>query len=224
MYHFYYIVLNTIFLFFRSGYDHVLLESYLIPHLFETKCKPVLEKSGNKVTSILSSSKKIIFRDITKLLAPSTNLRNFGKLFNLKQEKAHFPFSKLNSVEYLEEQQLPTLLSDWESDITTKKITQEEINEAHTLFEKNNCRSVGDYLKIYLKLDVLILFQSTQLWRQELKNQIGIDFIECHKFTIASLTHMANGYNMAINKRIGNFFPNNSQTYRLLRQGMRGIF
>ena len=108
-------------MFFRSGYDHVLLESYLIPHLFETKCKPVLEKSGNKVTSILSSSKKIIFRDITKLLAPSTNLRNFGKLFNLKQEKAHFTFSKLNSVEYLEEQQLPTLLSDWESDISTKK-------------------------------------------------------------------------------------------------------
>ena len=151
-------------------------------------------------------------------------MRNFGKLFNLKQEKAHFPFSKLNSVEYLEEQQLPTLLSDWESDITTKKITQEEINEAHTLFEKNNCRSVGDYLKIYLKLDVLILFKSTQLWRHELKNQIGIDFIECHKFTIASLTHMANGYNMAVHKRIGNFFPNNSQTYRLLRQGMRGIF
>ena len=31
-------------MFFRSGYDHVLLESYLIPHLFETKHKNLLEK------------------------------------------------------------------------------------------------------------------------------------------------------------------------------------
>ena len=69
--------------FFRSGYDHVLLESYLIPHLFETKCKPRLEKNGNKVTAILSLEKNITFRDINKLLAPSTNLRSFGKLFNL---------------------------------------------------------------------------------------------------------------------------------------------
>ena len=113
---------------------------------------------------------------------------------------------------------------DYQPDDKVYLETQEEINEAHFLYKKNNCKSVGDYLKIYLKLDVLILFKSTQLWRKELKNQIGIDFIECHKFTIASLTHMANGYNMALNKRIGNFFPNNSQTYRLLRQGMRGIF
>lgn len=211
-------------LFFRSGYDHVLLESYLIPHLFETKCKPRIEKNGNKVTSIQSLSKKILFRDITKLLAPSTNLRSFGKLFNLKQAKAHFPFSKLNSIVYLKEKNLPTDISEWESDITSKTITQKDIDDAHQLFKENNCNSVGEYLKIYLKLDVSILYHSTQLWRKQLKKEIGVDFIEAHKFTIASLTHLAGGTNMTHNKRIGNFFPNNSQVYRLLRKGMRGTF
>ena len=180
------------------------------------------QKNGNKVTSIQSLSKKIIFRDITKLLAPCTNLRSFGKLFNLQQSKAFFPFAKLNSVSYLDEPTLPLSLSEWKSDITSKEVSQEDINEAHHLFYTSNCSTVGDYLKIYLKLDVSILYQSTQLWRKELKRQIGVDFIETHKFTIASLTHLASGHNMALNKRIGNFFPNNSQVYRLLREGMRG--
>ena len=43
----------------------------------------------------------IAFRDITKMLAPSTNLRKFGRLFGLEQEKAHFPFKLLTSVEIL---------------------------------------------------------------------------------------------------------------------------
>lgn len=194
----------------------------MIPHLFETQCKPVIQKSGNKVTSIHSRSKKITFRDITKLLAPSTNLRSFGKLFSLKQSKAHFPFSKLTSINYLSETKLPSDLADWTSDISGKTITLEEIKEAQTLFEQNKCSNVGEYLKIYLKLDVAILYKATNLWRCQLKQQIGIDFIESHKFTIASLTHFAGGINMTQNKRIGNFFPNNSQVYRLLRQGMRG--
>lgn len=199
-----------------------MIESYLIPHLYETKCKPCIQKNGNKVTSIHSRTKKITFRDITKLLAPSTNLRSFGKLFNLKQTKAHFPFAKLNSVDYLKEKKLPTDIKEWESDISGKTITQEEMREALDIFETNKCNSVGEYLKIYLKLDVEILYKATHLWRKQLKQQIGVDFIECHKFTIASLTHFAGGNNMAIGKRIGNFFPNNSQTYRLLREGMRG--
>lgn len=211
-----------IFYFCRSGYDHVLLESYLIPHMFETKCKPRIEKNGTKVTCIKSDKLCISFRDVTKLLAPGTNLRSFGKLFHLQQEKAHFPFSKLTSVDYLEEKTLPTDIKDWHSDISSKQISQEEINEALDLFNKNHCSSVGDYLKIYLKLDVSILYHAAQQWRKELSKQIGIDFIEAHKFTIASLSHLAGGHNMTVHKRIGNFFPNNSQTYRLLREGMRG--
>ena len=86
----------------RSGYDHVLLLGHLVPLAYEAGHRPKILKRGGKVTSIALRS-GIAFRDITKMLAPSTNLRKFGRLFGLEQEKAHFPFKLLTSVEVLPE-------------------------------------------------------------------------------------------------------------------------
>jgi hypothetical protein len=200
----------------------VLLESYLVPYLFEKKCGPKMEKRGNKVTHIKTRC-GISFRDITKLLAPSTNLRNFGKLFNLDQAKAHFPFALLNSVEALNISSLPDDALSWRSDLTGgNAITPEEIAEAQQLFKEANCQNLGDYLRAYLKLDVVILYKATQEWRKTLKTYVGIDFVETNKYTISSLSNLAGLKSSASQQNIGTFFPNNSQSYRLLRNGMRG--
>ena len=205
-----------------SGYDHILLQSYLVPHLFETKCRPKMEKRGNKVSAICTNI-GVHFRDAVKLLSPSTNLRSFGKLFNLEQEKAHFPFGILRSVRVLENKELPRDPKLWKSDLTgSDPITEAEIEEAHQLFVKNGCQCLGDYLITYLKLDVVILYRALQEWRKSLKNLVAIDFIENHKYTIASFSNLAGLKLAAKNKRFGIFFPNNSQIYRLLRLGMRG--
>lgn len=181
-----------------------------------------MEKRGNKVTQIRTNL-GICFRDVTKMLAPSTNLRSFGKLFNLEQVKAHFPFAILNSVEALKRTSLPQNKSEWQSDLTgSDKISDAEIKEAQALFEKADCKNIGDYLKAYLKLDVLILYKSTQEWRRTLKKFVNIDFIEARKFTISSLSNLAGLKAASSKKHIGTFFPNNSQIYRLLRGGMRG--
>jgi hypothetical protein len=66
---------------YSSGYDHVLLESYLVPYLYEKQFYPKLERRGNKLSTIRTRT-GINFRDVTKLLAPSTNLRSFGELSN----------------------------------------------------------------------------------------------------------------------------------------------
>ena len=213
---------TVLFFLLRSGYDHILLESYLVPYLFEKKCRPKMEKKGNKVTQIRTFC-GISFRDMTKLLAPSTNLRSFGKLFNLEQVKAHFPFGLLTSVKVLERPELPTDLSAWKSDLTgNAKITREDVDEAQRLFEAAGCQNLGDYLRAYLKLDVIILFKAGQEWRRTLHRVVGIDFIETSKYTISSLSNFAGLTVSAQNCDIGAFFPNNSQTYRLLRMGMRG--
>jgi hypothetical protein len=181
-----------------------------------------MEKKGNKVTQIRTCT-GVSFRDITKLLAPSTNLRSFGKLFNLEQVKAHFPFALLNSVSVLKEPALPTHLDAWKSDLTgNAKITKADIDEAQRLFAEAGCSTIGDYLKAYLKLDVIILFKATQEWRKTLKRVVGIDFVETAKYTISSLSNLAGLMVNSKNCDIGSFFPNNSQTYRLLRMGMRG--
>lgn len=200
----------------------MLLQSYLVPYLFQKKCHPKLEKRGNKVTSI-KTRYGIHFRDATKLLSPATNLRNFGKLFNLEQVKAHFPFGILNSVKVLDWPSLPRDIRLWKSDLTgSDKITDAEVAEAERLFIENGCSNLGDYLKTYLKLDVIILFKAMQAWRLSLQQLVGLDLIENARYTIAGFSNLAGLKLAAKNKRFGIFFPNNSQMYRLLRRGMRG--
>jgi hypothetical protein len=200
----------------------VLLESYLVPHLFEKLHRPKIEKRGHRVTMIKTRG-GVVFRDVCKLLAPSTNLRGFGKLFNFEQEKAHFPFSLLDSVEKLGLSRLPDDPAAWRSELSgSAEIGPEEIAQAQALFAKSGCKSVGDYLKTYLKLDVVILYKATQEWRKHLRALVGVDFIESRKFTISSLSNLAGGKSLVSRRRPGNFFPNNSQVYRILRQGMRG--
>ena len=198
-----------------------MLQSYLVPYLFEGKFRPKLEKRGNKVTSI-STRAGIVFRDVTKLLAPSTNLRSFGKLFGLEQAKAYFPFGILNSVSVLNQPSLPADPREWRSDLTGDPLSNEQIAEAVNLFRTSNCTSVGDYLKTYLKLDVDILYLATQEWRKHLKSVIDLDFVETKKFTISSLSYLAGAKTCVRSQQLGHFFPNNSQVYRLLRLGMRG--
>ena len=210
--------------FFSSGYDHVLLYGYLVPRLFELGYRPRVERRGNKITC-LSTRCGIAFRDITKLLAPSTNLRKFGQLFGLEQAKAHFPFSLLTSTASLDISELPADANDpaWTSVITgSRPIRQEDVDEARTLFARAGCRNLGDYLAAYLRLDVDILFRAGQAWRRKLRALIDLDFVEASKFTISSLSYAAGLKNQEARLRIASFFPNNSQIYRLLRRGMRG--
>jgi len=193
-----------------------------VPHLFERGFAPVVEKRGNKVTQIRTRC-KVSFRDVTKLLAPSASLRTFGKLFNLEQSKAHFPFGLLDSVEVLRQKGLPTDLTVWRSELATgKDFTEVELAEAQELFAKAGCVTLGDYLKAYLVLDVDILLRATQEWRRRLRDLVKLDFVESRKFTISSLSYTAGLKNLEAGLRFGSFFPNNSQHYRLLRKGMRG--
>jgi len=203
------------------GYDHVLLESYLVPYLFEKGHRPKMEKRGNKVI-VIQTREHIAFRDVTKLLAPSTNLRSFGQLFNLEQKKAHFPFRFLDSVHKLSEPELPADLEMWRSDLTGPSISIDDIAQARALFREANCTSVGDYLRTYLRLDIVILQRATQAWRRNLNQLIDVDFVVSKKFTISSLSYLAGGKSLVKQRGLGNFFPNNAQTYRILREGMRG--
>lgn len=196
-----------------------------MPFLVEEKWYPKLEKRGNKVLSI-KTKRGPCFRDITKLLAPSTNLAGFGRLFGLKQEKADFPFSFLDSVNKLSLRRLPTEPLHWISELKKRQESDESIADkiarSQKLFESAGCSNIGDYLKHYLMLDVEILFRATHLWRRHLYQAVDIDFVEHRKFTISSLSYLAGQRSSAKNLRIGNFSVNNSQMYRLLRQGMRG--
>ena len=213
--------LYVVFSFYGSGYDHVLLFGHLAPLWYEKKLRPRIERRGNKVTAVTLRG-HLLFRDITKMLAPGTNLRSFGKLFGLEQEKAHFPFALLTSVAVLDRPELPEDEESWRNDLGSGSATPQEIAEAKELFARAGCRNLGDYLQAYLRLDVVVLFKAVLLWRRSLIEVIGADFVEAGKFTISSLSNYAGTQCQAERLRVGSFFPNNRRHYGLLRRGMRG--
>ena len=210
---------------FSSGYDNVLLFNFLVPRLVELSERPRVCKKGNKVTSITTRS-GVEFRDIARLLAPSTSLRKFGELFGLEQAKAHFPFSYLTSVERLQDTSLPLDPEAWRSELTGDNPTVEELaatrDEALVMWEALGCSTVGDYLSGYLHLDIEILHEGAQRWITTLETLLSLNFVELGKFTISSLSYAAGLKSAESRLRVGSFFPNNSQLYSVLRMGMRG--
>ena len=211
----------VVYSFYGSGYDHVILFSYLAPLWYELKRQPKIEKKGNKI-SCISLKGRLTFRDITKMLAPGTDLRNFGKLFGLEQKKAHFPFSLLTSVDVLKLEELPSDPAVWKSDLGGKETSPKDIEEAQELYREAGCKTLGDYLKTYLKLDVVVLYKASILWAKNLVQLVGVDFVESRKFTISSMSNYAGTLCQAERMRIGSFFPNNRRTYGLFKRGMRG--
>ena len=67
-----------------------------------------------------------------------------------------------------------------------------------------------------------ILYCATQGLRQMVAKEIGVDFVQTGNFTISSVSNLAGDRCAAANLQFGQFFPNNSSVYRLLRKGMRG--
>lgn len=234
-----------VFSFYGSRYDNVLTLGYLAAYLYETDERPRIQRKGNAV-SVIGTRSGVTFRDVCKLLSPGCSLREFGRLFGLEQEKAHFPFSYLDSVKRLREPRLPRDLSFWISELASgadvprheedcvgdpqaaqrrnlfRRRAAEDLHEAETLFDLRGCVDLGEYLRVYLELDVEILFRATQLWRRNLRELVGVDFVESGTFTVSSLANFALGKSMAERNCVAMFSCNNSQNYRLLRQGMRG--
>lgn len=210
----------------RSGYDNVLLFQFLAPRLHELRERPRVLKRGNKITALLTAS-GVEFRDVARLLAPSTSLRKFGELFNLEQAKAHFPFAYLTSVERLADQSLPyDDLSVWRSELSGERLTDDQVvaiqEEARAMWNALGCQNVGDYLAGYLHLDVEILYRCSVLWNRTLKEAVGLSFVELGRFTISGLSYAAGIKVQEARLALGSYFPNNARIYAVLRRGMRG--
>lgn len=209
----------------RSGYDNVLLFQFLVPRLVELRQRPKICKRGTRVTSI-STRCGIEFRDICRLLAPSTSLRKFGQIFGLEQAKAHFPFSYLTSVQRLRDPALPTDLDVWRSSLTGEQQTDGQlraiVDEALVMWERLGCTNVQDYLAGYLYLDIEILHEGALQWTSTLEDLLDLNIVEMGKYTISSVSYLAGLKSAERRLRPGSFFPNNSQLYSVLRMGMRG--
>ena len=77
-------------------------------------------------------------------------------LFNLARRKGVFPYEFIKSLADYEEIQLPPI-DGFYSSLNDEEITEEEYNHARQVWDAFHCTSMGDYSDVYLKVDVVLL-------------------------------------------------------------------
>jgi hypothetical protein len=88
--------------------------------------------------------------------------------------KLPFPYEYLDSFEKLS-LSLPSDKDMWYNTLTNKMASDNDINLAHQSFNEYNCKNFGDYMMLYLRLDVLLLLEVFDSFRNNAINEYNLD-------------------------------------------------
>ena len=101
--------------------------------------------------------------------------RDYPNLTNdVIKRKGVFPYSYFNSLSKLQETSLPPR-SAFRNDLSGEECSEEDYRFAQRAWQEFDCQSFGDYLMVYLKLDVLLLACVFERFRQKTLEQDGLD-------------------------------------------------
>ncbi|XP_046811985.1 uncharacterized protein LOC111688865, partial [Lucilia cuprina] len=105
--------------------------------------------------------------------------------FDLLIRKGVFPYNYLNSIAKLQETCLPNI-DDFYNKLTETVCSLEDYAHAQEVWSKFNCKTIEDYLMIYLKSDVLLLADVFENFRIVCKSIYNLD--PCHYYTAPGLS------------------------------------
>ncbi|XP_052857193.1 uncharacterized protein LOC128265313 [Drosophila gunungcola] len=125
-----------------------------------------------------------------------------GEKFNQMRQKGVFPYDFLDSFEKMEEKNLPPIEYFYNS-LTDQPCSFEAYQFAQKVWSTFNCKSIRDYLKLYLESDVMILadvFENfriicLQIYKLDPVNYVtapSISWDAMLKFTRTELTLISN--------------------------------
>ena len=196
-----------------GGFDNVVLGSRLITYARETRRRAIsLHREGSRIRYIKVAGVRIA--EIKRLLSPGSSLARFAKTCNLVESKMIFPFDLFKSSSFLSEPRLPALASEWVNALNPDSVPdQSEVDAVQLEFDERGYQCVGDYLRAYLRLDVVILLKCSVALKREYYRILGLDFVECCKYTVSSLSALGAQTFLFRNRRVGQFFVNHSRMY-----------
>ena len=201
-----------------SGFDAVLLAPYLIAEYKSrsTGCKVSILREGNKIRQLKVDN--IYFLDSKYLAPPGSSLEQWSKLAQVMTSKSMFPFRLLTSHAFLRQRRLPRDAEQWESDLHPgRKVSQERVDELVEEYESAGCESVGSFLAMYLKRDVLCLMQCLKKMMLTYHQTMDLHLPDVGKFSISGLSSCSAQHYLARNKRIAFTFPNHTLIYSVSR-------
>ena len=93
---------------------------------------------------------------------------------DLLLSKGVFPYDWLNSEDRLHERQLPPMQA-FDSMLTKRECAEQDYAKAMMVWKTFKCRRMNDYMKLYLKTDVLLLACVFESFRNVCLSQYGLD-------------------------------------------------
>jgi hypothetical protein len=181
-----------------------------------------LQLAGTRVRWFKFDS--ITFQEVMRLLPEGTSLARFREMCGLAESKMIFPFDLLDeSLELLSRKNLPRHARHWKSRLRGGEAPpQAQVDEANKFFKDMNFETVADYLKFYLRQDVLMLAKGFERLSDTYFELFHLDIVDSRKFTISSLAATASQTHLFRTKAPGMFSPQDRRLYAILRQGLRG--
>ena len=185
----------TVFFHNLKGYDsHFLIDEFAkkFKNFFcipKSKEKNVMFSGyyGNKNDIKISFVDSFAFLNssLDSLSSKLTNFRFKKNFDNISAEyynrKMSFPYEYVDSIEKLYEKELPKETEKWYSKLTQKNVEQEKIDDAINSFNKLKMETIKDYMMFYLKIDVFLLAEVYENFRNTAINNYDLD--PCHYFT-----------------------------------------
>lgn len=115
-------------------------------------------------------TKNLKFLDITNYLAPGFSYGEYLKAYKCTEEKGHFPYEWLTSVDKLNDSRLPPHDAFF-SKLKNANITDEEYQHCQSVFTEFNMTSMKDFLVWYNNKDVKPMLEAIEKMFQFYKNR-----------------------------------------------------
>lgn len=99
---------------------------------------------------------------------------NNNENINLLLQKGVYPYDYVNDFSIFEENKLPNK-DEFYSILNNEEISEEDYQQAKEVFNKFNCKNIGDYHDLYLKTDVCLLSDVFENFRNVCVNAYELD-------------------------------------------------
>ena len=107
---------------------------------------------------------------------------------NVMRRKGVFPYAYFDSLDKLSESFLPPR-SEFKNDLTKEECSEEDYQHAHEAWNLFNCKTFGDYMRAYLKLDIVLLADVFEEFRKLALQQDGLDPV--HFVSLPGFSYMS---------------------------------
>ena len=113
--------------------------------------------------------------------------KRFPKHVEILQKKGVFPYSFLDTFEKHFEKSLPHYDDQWINSLSGQiDVSEEDVQHANKVWKMFGCKNFGDYLMLYLKIDVLLLADVFEKCRRLFDLVYGLD--PCHFYSAPNIS------------------------------------